>query len=131
MTFVQAFIRHVESEYTGGVPIYFGPANAPPRPFIAVLIVPPNDETPQLLVEDRGDGGDLTLQWSLAAGSFAAAYSALEELKDIVQSIRDVIGTAPDAYRVDVNRTEGVVNFDSALGTWSAIFESPLKWSRV
>lgn len=130
-TFVQAFIREVESQYTGDVPLYFGTANAPPRPFIAVLVVPPADETPDRLCLDQGDGGSVTLQWSLAAESFPAAYNALEELKAIVQSIRGTIGTAPDEYRVDSNRTTGVVNFDSQLGTWSAVFESPLMWSAV
>jgi hypothetical protein len=130
-TFVKEFIKEVESQYTGAVPLYFGTANAPPRPFIAVLIVPPADETPDRLCLEQGEGGAVTLQWSLAAESFPAAYNALEELKDIVQSIRGEIGTAPDTYRVESNRTEGVVNFDSALGTWSAVFESPLMWSAI
>lgn len=130
-TFVQQFVRQVESEYTGSVPLYFGTANAPPRPFIAVLIVPPADETPERFCLEQGEGGEVTLQWSLAAESFPAAYNALEELKDIVQSIRGVVGSAPDEYRVESNRTGGVVNFDSALGTWSAVFESPLMWSAI
>jgi hypothetical protein len=131
MTFIQAFIQEVEAEYAGGVPIYFGTANVPPRPYIAVLIVPPNDETPDLMCDDQGDGGTVTLQWSLAAESFPAAYNALESLKTIVQAIRGKIGSAPDEFYVEANRTGGVQNFDASLGTWSAIIESPLQWSRV
>lgn len=130
-TFVKEFIREVESQYAGSVPLYFGTANAPARPFIAVLIVPPADETPDRLCLEQGEGGAVTLQWSLAAESFPVAYNALEELKDIVQSIRGEIGAAPNLYRVESNRTEGVVNFDSQLGTWSAVFESPLMWSAI
>jgi hypothetical protein len=130
-TFVKEFIREVESQYTGSVPLYFGTANAPPRPFIAVLIVPPNDETPDRLCLEQGEGGEVTLQWSLADESFPAAYNALEELKEVVQSIRGTIGTVPNQYRVDANRTGGVLSFDSQLGTWAAVFESPLMWSAI
>lgn len=131
MTFVQAFIREVEANYTGGIPIYFGTANAPPRPFIAILIVPPNDETPEMLNEDQGDGGNVTLQFSLADDSFPAAYNAIEALKNTVQLIRGRIGTSPDEFYVEANRTGGVLDLDAGLGSWSALFETPLKWSRV
>lgn len=131
MTFVQAFIQSVEAEYTGGVPLYFGTANVPPRPYVAILIVPPNDETPERLCDEQGEGGEVTLQWSLADDSFPAAYNALEELKVVVQGIRGVIGSVPDEFRVESNRTGGVQSFDASLGTWSAIIESPLQWSRV
>ena len=131
MTFVKTFIQAVETAYTGGVPLYFGTANTPPLPFIAILIVPPNDETPDRLCQDQGDGGEVTLQWSLAAQDFPSAYDALETLKETVQAIRSTIGTAPDEYQVEANRTTGVVSFDAALGTWSALFESPLTWSKL
>jgi hypothetical protein len=131
LTFVQAFIKEVEANYAGGVPISFGTANAPPVPFIAVIIVPPADEDGFMLCDDQGDGGTVTLQWSLAAHDFPSAYNALETLKQIVQPIRGKIGSAPDEYYVEANRTGGITSLDAALGSWSALFESPLQWSRV
>lgn len=130
MTVFQAFVREVEANYAGGVPIYIGPADAPQNPFIAVLVVNPNNETPDNFGNDQGEGGELTMQWSLAAQNMAQAFDDLEVLKNVVQSIRGVIGTAPDSYWINANRTGGVTQFDAQLGTWSAVFDATITWTK-
>lgn len=129
MTFAQAFFTEVASRYTGSLPLYFQQALSPTRPYCVMLIVPPAPETPNLMCEDQGDGGELNLQWSVASDSGQAAYNDLEAVKQAVQPIVGYIGTAPDRYNVIANRTGGVVSLDAQLGTWSAIFESVLAWS--
>lgn len=132
MTFVQVFIQHIESLYTGDATLYFGQGpNDPTVPYVVILIVPPNVETPTTLCLDEGEGGTVTLQFSLAANSFQAAYNDLEELKNIVQMIRGKIGTTPNDYYVTANRTGGVTTFDASLGTWSALFECDVDWEVV
>lgn len=130
MTFSQVFIQEVEEQYTGSVPFVFNTDTARAIPFIAAIIIPPNDELPSTFGA-YGDGGTVSIQFSLADRSPQVAYNALEELKVIVQKIRASIGTAPDSFYIDSNETSGVVPFDQSLGTWSAVFTSRLAWTRI
>jgi hypothetical protein len=133
VTFATALFDEIVARYQlagGTVPLYFAQPSGPSRPFAVMLIVPPNVELPTELCADQGDGGELRIQMSLAADSPIDSYSQLEAIKDVVQDLRGVIGTAPDQYRIYGNDTQGVVNQDAALGGWSSIFEAIFMWDK-
>lgn len=130
MTFLEALVAEIEAEWTGAT-LYFQQPSGAKKPFIVLLIVPPNDETPEVFCRNMGEAGEISLQWSYAADSAQATYTELEAFKNLVQGIRGLIGTAPDEYRISANRTGGVQSFDAQLGTWSAIVESTIRWHRV
>ena len=133
MSFALTFFEKVVTDYQlagGTVPLYFGQASNPARPFAVMLLVTPAVEQPTNLSSDQGEGGELRLQFSLAADSALESYKALDTLKSVVQSIRGPIGVDPDDYIVWGNDTQGVVNQDAQLGGWSAIFESIIWWDK-
>lgn len=133
MSFATTLFERIVSDYQlagGTVPLYFGQADGPSRPFAVMLLVSPNDETPTNLSSDIGDGGEIRIQFSLAADSAIESYASLETLKSTVQQLRGFIGTSPNGYWIWGNDTQGVVQQDVALGGWSAIFESTIMWDK-
>ena len=126
MSFLSTFVREIASSWSGAT-LSFGQPSGPTKPYIVILVVPPNSETPQVFAEDEGDGGELVLQFSCAADSPQEALNELESLKAVVRAIRGLIGS--DDYRISANRCTGVQQFDASLGTWQATFDSTVVWS--
>lgn len=133
MSFAQVFFDEVVSRYQaagGTVPLYFNQADRPTRPFCVVLIVGPATETPAVLCRDTGEGGELTLQFSLAADAAITAYSTLVAIKDITQRIKGLIGPVGNRYRIYGNQTDGVTAQDAQLGGWSCTFDTTVWWDQ-
>lgn len=128
MTFLNTYLTEAATDWTGAT-LSFGQPTGPQKPFVVILVVPPNSETPVVMCEAEGEGGTLRLQFSCAADSVQEAIAELEALKTKVRAIRGLIGTAPDQYRVTESRCSGVQQFEASLGTWSAIFETTIQWS--
>lgn len=128
MTFITAFVRTIQAAWTGTSQLAFGIGDAAKKPYVVILVVPPNNETPDVLCRAQGEGGEVTLQFSCAADSTQQAVSELEALKAIVRAIRGLITVDATSYRISENRCTGVADFDASLGTWSAIFEATVKW---
>lgn len=129
MTFLETFVTEVSASWTGAT-LSFAQPSGPQKPYIVILIVPPNSESPPVFAEDEGEGGELRLQFSCAADSAQEALAELEALKTVVRGVRGLIGTGT-MYRVSANTCTGVQSFDAALGTWSAIFETIVVWSKT
>jgi hypothetical protein len=135
------FYDYIRLNLTYTESFVFGSAEGFDAPYIIMFKVT-DPERPNTLCQKQGDSGEALFQFSAYYGgntsdpnNAANTVVNLEAFKTQVATIKGIIGTSPNDYRIWSNVTTGVKLLRGGDGvnllTYGAFFETTIRWEKL
>lgn len=134
------FELHIQSTFTLALPLIYGSAEGQTEDYY-VMVKVFDPERPFVLCKEQGESGKALFQFYIYRGgaeseatNAALTLAQLQLLKEQVKTVKGLIGTSPNQYRIHNNITSAVLSLgagDNTLSTWGAVFESIIWWEFI